>query len=348
MGALGVGVTHTFAPLGGASAGNAGPAIALSARRCAAWLRQFAPSLLVPNDAVVHAWSVDARDLMARSLNAAGLDWPIVCTPVRGPRGPGDLACPVNAVPAPLARVWAVREAPAPGFAPPPCPDPAQRRGPARTAARSELGLADGELLVMLLADPPDAGQARLFVTSVGIMHLANLPAHALIHASATDRYRAVRHTASFDYPWDVLITDQPLATLLPAADIALWHAPHEPDSGGVLLAHAAASLGLPVIAARSEPALWLLDDPAQPALAQALLADAPTHPRWAAPLHALGRELGRELERARTSSSATPWSLAPALAAHARSLCEPSDHTEPFSAVMQSLWARASLAGPR
>jgi len=330
--ALGVPVTHTLAPLDTRLPGQLDVPIIPSARRVAAWLGHLSATLPRPARLVVHAWSVDARDLMSRALGIAGLRATLLCTPLHPPRGPSDLASPITATLAPLAERWTINAHTPPTFAPPPAQSPTQQAN-LRAALRQQLGLKPTELGVLLLADPPAAGQARQFVSSVGMLHLADIPAHAIVHQDATDVHRAVRHSAAFSHPWDIFVTPRPLAAMLPAIDLAIWHGPDHPAPAGLLLAHAAAAAGIPVVAPSTALSRWLLDVPGLAATQLALLTHDSSLPALAGPMHILGRDK-RDHDGQRCAAVGTQ------LARHAAALS--AAHT-PLAALCARLWTSAA-----
>lgn len=226
-------------------AATAGPAL----RR---WLRDNAAGAGEGFD-VVHCWSIDARDLAMRVFDRRT---PVVCTPVRAPRSAGDLAACPDAVLAPLAEDWAVA-----GVAPALLPLPSLAlRGADRQTLRSALRIGEGELAIVLMADPPSVGSARVFASQVGVMRLAGISAVGVVPAGIGHFRRGIRHTARHDHAWDLVATNLPSAALVAAADIAVWQRmPHaslngktgtdESRGGGVLSAHLAACAGVPVLA---------------------------------------------------------------------------------------------------
>lgn len=244
-------------------AATAGPAL----RR---WLRDNAAGAGEGFD-VVHCWSIDARDLAMRVFDRRT---PVVCTPVRAPRGAADLAACPDAVLAPLAEDWTVAGVPTALL---PLPSLAMR-GADRQALRAVLRVGEGELAIVLLADPPSVGSARVFASQVGVMRLAGISAVGVVPAGIGHFRRGIRHTARHDHAWDLVATNLPSAALLSAADIVVWQRlPHaslngrsgtdESRGGGVLAAHLAACAGVPVLALDETAAREALGHDGPPAL---------------------------------------------------------------------------------
>ncbi len=235
------------------------------------------------------AWGLRASDLARAawprtdSLLCLALD----CTGANH----GAWRAMVHGALAPVAHAWGLGA----GVTLPP-PVPAVH---SREALRASLGLSAHEVAVLLLADPPSAGDARAFAQQVGVLTLADVRSVGLMHACSTGAARGVRHARAFDFAWDMITTIDPLHTLLPACDVALWHqgeseqfgmAPDDARTGGgaVLATHALLH-GVPVLAVDSPLARTVLGEPGTGwAVAQNTL------PAWSAVLVPLCLEASR------------------------------------------------------
>ncbi len=139
-------------------------------------------------------------------------------------------------------------------------PHPAPR--PRSGALRRALGLAPDEQLVILLADPARAGDARRFAFLVGLLNVGGVRCAGIISSRAHQSPRSLRFIRNCNDGWHVIATDTPLVSLFPACDAALCdfqvpqhhplYIPREPattcPSSGPILVAAATSAGLTVV----------------------------------------------------------------------------------------------------
>lgn len=244
LAALGVHPEKVLTPLLGQVIGRA----SLAASGLRAFLRERGDTRY----GLVHCWSVEGGDLATRVI-ARGV--PVVCTPVRGPRGRADLCAVVDGTLAPLVGEWEVG-ADVPESIPLPRVNPGSEveRRAARASLRERLGISAGELCVLMLADVACEASARQFASQSGVMRLAGIGSVGLVPRGAGQGRRGVRHTARHEHAWDLIYTEWPSAALSPAADLAIWSRPmtragaEAPGMGGVLSAHRAAADGIPVV----------------------------------------------------------------------------------------------------
>ncbi len=128
-----------------------------------------------------------------------------------------------------------------------------------REALRAELGVQPGELAVLMLSDPATRGDVRRFAQVLGMARLTRVPLVGLAPRHAPGWERANRFGNATRRAWDIIAFDGPLASALPAADLAVWidadapgewsNSPARSIGGGPLLGIAAAAAGIPVIA---------------------------------------------------------------------------------------------------
>jgi hypothetical protein len=209
-------------------------------------------------------WSLAGRDVLRRVVGPAVT---VACIAAIGPRADADLAADVDGALAPVAPLWA-RGAAQP--APIPLPGawallPSDVTGAwsaQRSRLRATLGLGDDELGVLMLADPADRASTRRMCSRVGVLMLGGVTSSLIVPACSVTpskhMRRGVRHTARHQHAWDLLASDWPAISLLPAADLVLWAdaeplTPHSTTPhraiGGSLTARAAMLAGVPVVA---------------------------------------------------------------------------------------------------
>jgi hypothetical protein len=209
-------------------------------------------------------WSLAGRDVLRRVVGPAVT---VACIATIGPRHESDLAADVDGALAPVVPLWmqgGVQPAsvPLPGqwaLMPPAVSDdwPAHR-----AHIRACLGLRDDELGVLMLADPADKASTRRMCSRVGVLMLGGVSSSLIVPgcsvAPPAHIRRGVRHTARHQHAWDLLASDWPAHSLLPAADLVLWadaepSLPHGSEPvrviGGSLTARAAMLAGIPVVA---------------------------------------------------------------------------------------------------
>jgi hypothetical protein len=136
---------------------------------------------------------------------------------------------------------------------------------PTRDDARAALGIAPREHVLALLADPPEAGDARRFAYLAGLLSVGGAPTVALVHERSAQLRRGARFVRECGRLWRILPFAGPLATALPACDAAVVdsrvHRTHPllyPPAGSVpeptadaLAVSLAVNLGVPVVVPR-------------------------------------------------------------------------------------------------
>jgi hypothetical protein len=206
------------------------PAGAIS--RCAPPLRRYLRERGRPD--VIHAWSPDAARLAADVAPAA----PRVLSPMRPPAdGLTPIRRPVAPRTGPIADVslgppeinaaWRLA-APTPlAFRhipiPPPLPADLAPTPHNRDAARARISADAESLVVALVGDPSSRLDAYTFTVSLVVMAKAGMPVLGLVPSDAFALLRARRWLRPLIDAPRLLITDDPLETLAPALDLALW-----------------------------------------------------------------------------------------------------------------------------
>lgn len=144
--------------------------------------------------------------------------------------------------------------------------------GHSRDTLREALSIPRGTLLIALLGDHPAVASATAFASTLGILHCAGIDAMGLLSPGALQHERALRSAAAPGYIPRLITADQPLATLLPACDIALLCPPGEHLRGDPretaliegLDASGALGLGVPVFGASTSGLAPLAGDLAE------------------------------------------------------------------------------------
>ncbi|MGQ0628218.1 MAG: hypothetical protein ACT4PL_09000 [Phycisphaerales bacterium] len=134
-----------------------------------------------------------------------------------------------------------------------------------REASRAVLGIAPGAVVVMMLADPPESGDARRFLHECGTVVESGSPVVGLISRSADGLARAARYQEAFGRAWPLIAAEGPMSALMEAADVMVFHAAM-PGEGGLQLARLAVDLGIPIVAPLSQMLVQVVGD--QPTLA--------------------------------------------------------------------------------
>lgn len=154
-----------------------------------------------------------------------------------------------------LCDLWA--EALAQGVAPLPLPArPWANHDIDRAAGRAALGLREGEMLMLMLADPAASGDAHRHASIAGLVFYAGLPVVAAASSRSFQVARAVRYIGLHHHGYDFVPFEGPLTRALPAADVILWEIDEQRamtrplmPTGGALLAACAAASGTPIVA---------------------------------------------------------------------------------------------------
>lgn len=145
-----------------------------------------------------------------------------------------------------------------------------------RDAVRAELRVKPDEISVFMLADPPGAGDARDAVALLGMMRFAGPRLVGLFDRRATGFARAARFNQRFGRHWDMIAFQGSPLHAMAAADVVLWDS-HQIRSrqrtgmvmGGAILAQAACTAGIPIVAARDPLTLRVLGASAKASLAE-------------------------------------------------------------------------------
>jgi hypothetical protein len=123
-----------------------------------------------------------------------------------------------------------------------------------REEARAALGIAPGEVALVLASDRAGVGDARRFTGMVGVLSLAEYNVVGVACTRSDTFRRAARFLRGFMHHWDVVPVSTPPHTSLAAADIVCYDqgdsltadAGPGPRTGGVVFA--AGALGIPVV----------------------------------------------------------------------------------------------------
>lgn len=136
---------------------------------------------------------------------------------------------------------------------------------PTREAARAALGIGDHEHVLLLLAEPPQLGDARRFAYLTGLLSVGGAPTVALVHDRSAQLRRGARFVRECGRLWRILPCRDPIAAALPACDAAVVdtrvHRAHpllyppagsesDPTADAMTVA-IATSLGVPVVVPR-------------------------------------------------------------------------------------------------
>jgi hypothetical protein len=138
---------------------------------------------------------------------------------------------------------------------------------------------ADEGWRILLLGDPPTAADALVFIYALGILHVAGIPATAMIPRGAARLDRALRHIQAGGYLHALELLDAPPLALLDRAHLAMSipvrldeeTAVTEPSFASKLCIGAATAAGLPVVMQDSPWARGLLPDGAHACMAPSI-----------------------------------------------------------------------------
>ncbi|QOI99560.1 MAG: hypothetical protein HRU70_03320 [Phycisphaeraceae bacterium] len=130
----------------------------------------------------------------------------------------------------------------------------------ARRRDRSSLGIDDRTPAVLLLADPPDRGDAWWFTAMLALLHKAGKAWVGVASSASWRSDRAAPYLDALECPGPLFFTDRPPLAMLPACD-AVVIAPARPgDPPDARLttarrfgAELAATIGVPVVAGPSD-----------------------------------------------------------------------------------------------
>lgn len=123
-----------------------------------------------------------------------------------------------------------------------------------RRSTRASLGLSDRTPLIVLLADPPRAGDARRFAFGLGLAEVGVGIFGAVVGSGSDqlDRARRFHRLAARRSPLHVV--EGSTLPWLPAADVAVLHGRRGP--GSLAAARTAIRLGIPLVGPE-----WLADE---------------------------------------------------------------------------------------
>lgn len=137
-----------------------------------------------------------------------------------------------------------IRVSPAPPLVP-------RRTAAERAAARHALGLEDRDVAVLLLADPPRAGDSMRFAFQVGLQHVGGVRIVGIVPRGTSNARRGARFVAGHGRRWGLIECAAPMSQVLPGADVALWDVYEDGAvSCGSVLLGACIGAGVPVAAA--------------------------------------------------------------------------------------------------
>ncbi len=91
-----------------------------------------------------------------------------------------------------------------------------------RERVRARLGLGPADVVVGLLADPPEMGDARRVCFAIGLDHVLGANAVALVRRGSRQTRRAARFNRLNARRWDMLIADISLTQLIAASDVCV------------------------------------------------------------------------------------------------------------------------------
>lgn len=177
------------------------------------------------NPTVVRLWS-PGLDAVARGCRSSGT---IEQTP---------WSVQPDAHGAPLDKTAALAQVPAP------CNE---ARAARRAAQRAALALTDRDILLVLLADPPAAADARDFAFLVALLEVGVGPIAALLPAGARSLLRASRFERTAIKRSALHIVEASTLDWLDAADAAILRGPR--TAASLAAAHAALARDLPLVA---------------------------------------------------------------------------------------------------
>lgn len=129
-----------------------------------------------------------------------------------------------------------------------------------RSDARRALGLDDRDIAVVLLADPPDAGDSMRFAFQIGLQHVGGVRIVGIVPRGTTNARRGARFVASHGRRWGLIESSRPLDQLIGAADVALWDVLEDGQvSSGPAMLAACVAKGVTVAAAANPISIQLL-----------------------------------------------------------------------------------------
>lgn len=188
-----------------------------------------------------------------------------------------------------------------------------------REAMRGELGVREGESVVLLATDQAGVGDARRFAGIMGVLELDGIVALGVMSDRTETHGRGVLFLANFKRQWDVTAVRVPPMTMLAAADVVLWDQGDnaQSDSARAAMAtggsaRAAACAGIPVVTTDSPLARGIVGPVAEHLIAadgslpnlaakiMQLVKDEPLHRRVGETLKASGVGAAMAEQRAR------------------------------------------------
>ena len=91
-----------------------------------------------------------------------------------------------------------------------------------RASVRTRLGVAEEELLVTLVGDPPAAIDALPALYALGILHVAGVRATLVLPRGCGQFDRALRHVHQGGYLHGLRVTDEPLSLIAVGCDLGI------------------------------------------------------------------------------------------------------------------------------
>gem|GEM_PF-1356038 len=126
-----------------------------------------------------------------------------------------------------------------------------------RLAIRQRLGLQAADVAVALLADPADVGDAQRFAFTLGLLYTTGQRVVGIVPRGIGHASRARQFVRMHGHNWGLLITPEPLSSVLPACDLSMWDSTCASGSidgsSGLTLLRASIASGVPPVAARHE-----------------------------------------------------------------------------------------------
>lgn len=133
--------------------------------------------------------------------------------------------------------------------------------GPAaRARVRRELDIANDELVVGLLCDPPTFGDTRLFAWIMGVLAISGRTCVGIVPDGAGSMRRAARYLRLHRRHWDIMPFCGPTALAMSGADVVIWDTDparagthvSQPASGQ-LSALSVGAMGIPIVTIASD-----------------------------------------------------------------------------------------------
>jgi hypothetical protein len=171
----------------------------------------------------------------------------------------------------------------------------------AKIGFRRDHGIADGDLVLLLLGQTSSQADAMRFMFLLDVLHVSCPGIVGLVSSGADQISRGLCFQARRRNSWRVFVSDRPLPDLLSAADLAVscgdrfsaMSGAAAPCASAAVQIGAAHRMGVPVVAPREVASPALYDHDAQEACI-AFNAALPELARKLLPLHSDRKLLGR------------------------------------------------------